>query len=416
MKSRLLKTPTQTEKTRKISFFGLSGKSLSFFLFLWVVAFAIFTIWFFWETPVLSPLTSSSTFRFLKGARKSEGKVVFGFLPYWNLKKITLQSELTHLSYFGLTIGADGRILTRTDEGGEPGFAKLDSQELSEIITQLEENNQQLEITFTQFDPDDIYAFISSEKAQEKFFSALDSVLLAYPVSGINIDIEYNGTEDEKLQDNFSEFIGNLNQRMDAKYENIKLSVSVYASAIKGNLIWDVEALGKNADYILVMAYDFHRRTSVKAGPVAPLFGGKDLWDNDISNYLQGFLKVVDGEKILLGVPFYGYEWQTTSRDPRAHTFPDTGATASYARVQTLLDPETKEELSVEEGWNDQALSPYISYIEDGEIFVIYYENSRSISYKLDLVNQLDLAGIAIWALGYEGDSRELWETVRRKL
>lgn len=416
MKSRLSKTPISTEKTKKISVFGLSGKSLGFFLFLWAVVFTIFTIWFFWETPVLSPLTSSSTFRFLKGTKKSQGKVVFGFLPYWNLKKITLQPELTHLSYFGLTIGADGRILTRVNGGGEPGFAKLDSQELSGIIAELEKNNQQLEITFTQFNPDDIYAFISSKKAQEKFFSALDSILLAYPISGVNIDIEYNGVDDEKLQDNFSEFMENLNQKMDAKYENIKLSVSVYASAIKGNLIWDVAALGESTDYIVVMAYDFHRRTSVKAGPVAPLFGGKDLWDNDISNYLQGFLEVVDGEKILLGVPFYGYEWQTTSRDPRAHTFPDTGATASYARVQTLLDAETKEKLKVEEGWNEEALSPYISYVEDGEIFVIYYENSRSISYKLDLVNQLDLAGIAIWALGYEGDSRELWETVGRKL
>ena len=150
------------------------------------------------------------------------------------------------------------------------------------------------------------------------------------------------------------------------------------------------------------------------AGPVAPLFGGKEFWDGDINEYLQAFLKVVPSEKILLGIPFYGYEWQTTSRDSQSHTFPDTGSTASYTRVAEIL--ERKDELGVQEHWNEDALSPYISYIEDREIYVIYYENSRSISYKLDYVNQLDLGGIAIWALGYEGDSLELWDVIERKV
>jgi spore germination protein len=395
---------------------GLSGKSLHFFLFLWLIALVIFLAWFFSETPILSPLTTSSTFRFLRGTKSSEGKIVYGFLPYWNLKKVSPQPELTHLSYFGLTIGAGGELLTRTSEGGEPGYHRLDSQELASISATLKDNKQKLELTLIQFNADDIYAFINSKKAQEEFYTTVESVLLAYPFSGINVDIEYGGTVDEKLRNNFSDFIVEFKEKLSEKYSHINVSVSVYASAAEGNSIWDIEPIGQAADYIVVMAYDFHRRSSVKAGPVAPLFGGKDLWDGDISNYLQSFLKVVPKEKILLGVPFYGYEWQTTSRDPRAHTFPETGATASYARVQTLLEPETKEKLRVEEGWNEEALSPYVSYIEDGEIFVVYYENSRSLSYKLDLVNQLDLGGIAIWALGYEGDSRELWETIGRKL
>ena len=386
------------------------------FIFLWFIALIIFSAWFFADIPFMSPLSESSTFRFLRGTRSSEGKIVYGFLPYWNLSKVEPQPELTHLSYFGLTIGAGGELLTRTSEGGEPGYYKLDSDELASISATLRENNQKLELTLIQFNADDIYSFINSTKAQEEFYTSLESVLLAYPFSGINIDIEYGGTVDEKLQKNFVQFISDLKGRLSEKYSHINLSVSVYASAAEGKSIWDIEGIGKYADYVVVMAYDFHRRSSVKAGPVAPLFGGKDLWDGDISNYLQSFLAVMPKEKILLGVPFYGYEWQTTSRDPRAHTFPDTGATASYARVQTLLEPETKDKLRVEEGWNDEALSPYVSYVEAGEIFVVYYENSRSLSYKLDLVNQLDLGGIAIWALGYEGDSRELWETIGRKL
>lgn len=386
-------------------------------LVLWLLGLIIFLVWYFWEVPILSPLSNNSTFRFLRSGTSSEGKIVYGFLPYWNLGKFSIQKEMTHLSYFGLTIGADGEILIRTDDGGgEPGYAKLDSQELASSSAVLEQNKQKLELTIVQFNADDIYAFINSKQAQENFYLALDSIFLAYPFSGVNIDIEYGSEVDERLQDNFSQFIADLNTRLDEKYSHINLSVSMYASASGGKLIWDIEEISKSVDYIVVMAYDFHRRSSVKAGPVAPLFGGKELWDSDITKHLKDFLEEVPKEKILLGVPFYGYEWQTTSRDPRAHTFPDTGATASYERVQKLLEPETALKLKVEEGWNDEALSPYVSYVEDGGIYVIYYENSRSLSYKLDLVNQLDLAGIAIWALGYEGNSRELWETIGRKL
>lgn len=396
---------------------GLSKKAWFFWILLWIVGASLFSWWYFSDMPLISPLTTTSTFRFLRGEEThSEGKIVYGFLPYWNLGKVTVQPELTHLSYFSLAIRSDGTILTRNEDGVDMGYHRLDSDDLASISATLEDQSQKIELTFTQFNADDTYAFINSTQAWDNFFTAMDSVLLAYPFSGINIDIEYGGVVDQKLRDNFSLFIKTLKAKLNEKYSHINLSVSVYASAAEGSSIWDIGPIGESADYVVVMAYDFHRRSSVKAGPVAPIFGGKDLWDNDISNYLQTFLAVMPKEKILLGVPFYGYEWQTTSRDPRAHTFPDTGATASYSRVQTLLEPENKSKLKVQEQWNEEALSPYLSYVENGEIFVLYYENSRSLSYKLDLVNQLDLAGVAIWALGYEGDSRELWETIGRKL
>ena len=236
---------------------------------------------------------------------------------------------------------------------------------------------------------------------------------MAYPFNGVNIDFELSGSVDDKLRDSLTNFVKKLRSHLNAKYEGITLSIDVYASAGDGSQLWDIKALEPEVDYIVVMAYDFHQRSSPQAGPVAPLFGGKELWDSDINNHLKTFLKHVPSSKILLGVPFYGYEWQTTSRDAQSHTFPDTGRTASVRRVQTIL--EQKEKLKVQEHWNEAALSPYISYEENGEIYVIYYENPRSLSYKLDYVRQLDLGGIAIWALGYEGSSRELWQVIERK-
>ncbi len=375
-------------------------------------------LWWWWEVPLLSPLTEQPRFEFLTEwttKKTDQPKVVYGYLPYWNVTHVTLQPELTHLSYFGLTMMGDGSLLARQDDGsGEPGYTKLQSEAWLDLSTQALQQNSKIEIVLAQFNNDTIATLLTSSKAQDNLITSLDSVLLAYPVSGVHIDIEYTGEVTPALRAGMVELMAKLRQHLNQKYQGVNLSIAMYASAAVGYQLWDVPALAEHVDYIVIMAYDFHRRSSPQAGPVAPLFGGRELWDSDISQHLAAFTKVVPSEKLLLGVPFYGYEWQTTTRQAQAHTFPDTGATASYKRVQDILS--RRDELKVEEHWNETALSPYLSYIEDGQTYVIYYENSRSLSYKLDYVNQLDLGGIAIWALGYEGDSRELWEVINRKL
>lgn len=372
-------------------------------------------LWFFWSEPLLSPITGGSTFQFLREAPASNTKkIVYGFLPYWNVESVALQPETSHLSYFALTVDAAGNLKTKENGETEPGYAKLQSTALLDLIEQAVAKDTALELTITQFNTSEAVAFLSSKKAQETFLKNLDAVLLAYPISGINLDIELAGEYPASTRSNLTAFVKLLRAHLNSTYSGVQLSMDMYASAAKNPSLWDVAALEPELDFIVVMAYDFHQRSSPLAGPVAPLFGGAEFWDSDINQHLQAFLKVVPASKILLGIPFYGYEWQTTSRDAQSHTFPKTGSTAKISKVAELL--KKKDELLVQEQWSEAALSPYLSYIENGNTFVLYYENSRSISYKLDYVNQLDLGGIAIWALGYEGDSRELWDVVANKL
>lgn len=361
-----------------------------------------------------TPISTSTVFRFLSGSEPSRNhKVVYGFLPYWNSKKFILQPELTHLAYFSLTIGGDGSLLTRIDGDPDPGYHRFQSDEIEATFLSARKQNTKVELVLSQFDNDDIVSLLQSQKAQQNVLTALDSILISTPIDGINVDIEYSGEVTPLLRQKLTQFMQLLSKHIAEKYQGVTLSIDMYASASENKHIWDIHPIAQTVDYVVVMAYDFHRRSSSTAGPVAPIFGGKKVWDSDIAQHLKEFITLIPKEKILLGVPFYGYEWQTTSDEAQAHTFPDSGSTASFERVQELL--LKKNELQVSEHWNEEALSPYLSYIERGKTYVVYYENSRSISYKLDLANQLDLAGIAIWALGYEGNSRELWDVIERK-
>ncbi|MFZ5376495.1 MAG: glycosyl hydrolase family 18 protein [Patescibacteria group bacterium] len=373
-------------------------------------------LWYFWQEPILSPLSSITTFQFLRTQENLDKpkKIVYGFLPYWNINSAAIQPELTQLAYFSLTIGPDGFIKTKDDQGNtDPGYAKLSSDRFLELAREVDQNKGKFEIVLTQFSNDDIESFANNPEAHQNLLTSLDSILLAYPISGVNIDIEHTGEVTPKLRQNFASMIRTVNQHLDQKYNHVQLSIDVYASAASRNLIWDIPAIAQEVDYIIIMAYDFHRRSSTQAGPVAPLFGGGEFWDSDINQHLKKFFTQAPRSKLILGIPFYGYGWRTTSQESQALTYPDSGSTATYLEVQELLAQKT--ELGITENWHEAALSPYLTYRENEENIVIYYEDIRSIAYKLDYVNQLDLPGIAIWALGYEGEARELWNVVSEK-
>lgn len=397
----------------------------SIFLFLLLIFTILFSINIFYDIPLSSSINNNSRLRYLKELiiPKKEKRVVYGFLPYWNAKDVKLEKELTHLSYFGLNILANGEIMIKDEDGNlDPGYRLMNEELFLDLAQKMQTQNGQVELVLKQFNADDINAFISNEKAHLKFFESLDSLLLAYPISGINIDIEYSGDNSQALRANFVTFIRKLDWYLETKYKNIALSVDVYASAASNpQSIWDIDAISQYVDYIIVMAYDFHQRSSEQAGPVAPLFSENGQWDKDINQHLKIFFEQAPREKILLGIPFYGYGWRTDSNQPKANTYKDTGFTVSYKKAKELLglaNGQTSDESTwigakqIKKSFDENALSPYITYEQDGELYTIYYEDPESIAYKLEYARQLNLAGIAIWALGYEDNNRELWQAI----
>ncbi len=385
---------------------------LAVFCIVIVSSLVSFTFFWFHSGKIVSPLATIASFQFHSRTTppsKPGSKLVYGFLPFWNVGKVVLQPELTHLAYFGLTIAKDGSFVSSKD----PGYAKFKSETLAQMVKQERAEGTEIELVLSQFKKDDIQAFLPNPDARRRFLSSLDSVISELPITGINIDIEYAGEPDPALRKGLAQLITEIRTHFDKKETPIRLSIDMYPSAVSRPHIWDVAAIAPQVDLIVIMAYDFHRASSNVAGPVAPIFGGGENWRTDIMMHLQEFLKVVPSQKLLLGVPFYGYEWQTTDQQALSPTYPGSGATASFSRVQGILTEGSV--LNLKENWDELALSPYLVFQRGTENYVLYYENSRSLSYKMDLVDQLNLGGIAIWALGYEAASRELWDVIKRK-
>lgn len=334
---------------------------------------------------------------------------VWGYLPFWLAKKYQSPPVLTDIAFFSLTLDETGRALQKRGSATDPGYRWVSSDDFQTILT-TERAERRTHLVITVLENEIIENLLSSPTAQGIAVQTIQSAISEYQVDGVNIDIEYAGETQPEMRTQMTEFMRATHTMVESLEDPVTLSLAVYPSSISGNQLWSIPDLSPLVDYFVVMTYDFHRASSSVAGAVSPLHGETEATkDKHITHYIADFVKVVPSGKILLGVPFYGYEWQTTDAKPRASTFPRTGLTASFERIQLLLADHPTDLQYV---WDPDSLTPFLIFSENEETKIISYEDAQSLALKLELVRSARLGGIAIWALGYEGDSSALWETI----
>lgn len=337
--------------------------------------------------------------------------IVYGYLPYWTRSSARFPGPLTHVSYFSLGIQADGRLLDLSTKEQEAGYRAYKAGVLNNLRTELPEGKK-LELTITMMDQDAIPLFINSPEARARFVQDIKTIASTSPITGINIDIEYNGLVDDAIQENFAMLMKETRAVLQEQRPSKSLSIASYSDAGTIKRLTDLGRVEPYVDHIIMMAYDYHRRISPQAGPNSPLYGKKEgKWESDILSDLSDITKSVPPEKILLGIPFYGYQWEIEDpNNPNSFTIPRSGSTVTYEHIVPL-----KSGPGVTRFFDPLAFSPYLRFEKRGKPIVLYYDDPESLSYKISLARSAGLGGIAIWALGYEGYTNELWDVIAGK-
>lgn len=365
-------------------------------------ALAIYVTFFSPTTTILSPLGQVGSIS--KRVDQSNNYIILGFAPYWNLKKITPNSleTVTHFAYFHLLLKSDGSIYTKVDKKSEdPGFTNYKRL----ISGEVNYNHKPLLLTFMPESQTALSSMLSSIDSRKKTIITIVDSLRDSGATGVNIDFEPLGDIPPSLRDNFTAFIKELRQSI---VKPNLLTISTYASAAARPRLWDLPKLAPYSDYFVIMTYDYTMPGSNSAGPNAPLRGSGDLFEHDIIKNIAEITKLVPSRQILMGIPFYGYEWDTL--DSSKYSPADSkGTVASLERIQKLID-----EKSLELIWDRNSLTPYGISSDSGKVSQIYFENETSIKLKLDFVKSANLGGIAIWALGYEGNTPWIWPAIQQ--
>lgn len=211
------------------------------------------------------------------------------------------------------------------------------------------------------------------------------------------IDIDYENLNPD-VRDQFTAFIAKLADRLHQSGKVLSVTVQPKKSDFE---LWrgvganDYPKLGALADQVRLMTYDYSR-LNTSPGSVAPL-----PWLNEVIKYS---LDRIPPAKILVGIPFYGYQWCTGSSD----------SCQSQALTYTQVQSRLNQYHPVIE-WDQTAKTPWYAFTDSaGQTNVVHFENSQSFSAKIDLIKSYSLAGIAIWRLGNEDP--ENFEVIRQKI
>jgi spore germination protein len=220
-----------------------------------------------------------------------------------------------------------------------------------------------------------------SEEKQENFITQILETMAAKGYEGVDVDFEFVYPED---RDAYTAFLQKLRDSL--KPHGYEMSVAVppkISSTQQGSLYeaYDYYAIGEIADSVLLMTYEW----GYSGGParaVAPI--------DEVRKVLDYAVTEIPKEKILLGIPNYGYDW-TLPYIPdgqRAKVISNTEAVriAGDYRTEILYDEKYQ--------------SPYFRYTDSfGKKHEVWFEDARSIEAKLRLVDEYGLKGVGYWNL-----------------
>lgn len=216
------------------------------------------------------------------------------------------------------------------------------------------------------------------------------NALSANGYKGVNIDIEGVYSYD---RDYFTAFMNELYTQLNPLGYEVSVCVPAKTSDSSSNTwnyAYDYAKLSNYADRIVIMSYDEHYPGG-QPGAVASIG-----WVQSVANYA---VTAIPQSKILLGLAAYGYDWSSKG-------------TKAYG-IDAILNLAAANKAVI--NWDTTAQSPYFTYTEeDGTLHTVWFENGTSIGYKLDIINNMNLAGGAMWRLGLE--NTDYWNMIKTKM
>ena len=240
-------------------------------------------------------------------------------------------------------------------------------------------------------------------QAADIMANAADSVTdpngTAITFDGIVVDFE--GLKGSEFKSSFNSFLAYLDSVLEA---NGKLMyVAVHPARRAGHEYYDgydYKTIGDLADKVILMAHDYNTlqltdaemEQGVKMTPMAPIdevyYGLKAITDRDSG--------VQNLDKIVLQISFDSVQWKLTD----GKVINSRPYRPSYDAIVSRIQTGAKMEYS------DKHESPYITFQnnEDGTDNIVWYEDVRSVSAKIELARLFGVSGISVWRLGIVPD------------
>lgn len=346
---------------------------------------------------------------------------VFGFLPYWQVNAASLRidySRISTIAYFGVGADGAGNLRKRNADGSTTtGWSGWTSARLTSIISAAHRSRTRVVLTVQSFGwTASTMAvqrrLLASPGARANLARQIAAAVRDRGVDGVNLDFEPLAAGYER---HFVALIKSVRTELNRIHTGYQITFDTTAS-IANYPVYAATSKGA-ADAIFIMGYDFRTSGSNPVGSIAPY--RRDGYD--INDTLATYLRRVSASRLILGVPYYGRAWSTPNNKVHARNTSSTRSGAStsvtYDTARSFLDAygrdyDTQEQVAWTAYKRENCTTTYGCYVSWRQLYV---DDAQAIRAKYDLVNRTGLRGAGIWALGYDGTRRELWNAIGAK-
>lgn len=236
--------------------------------------------------------------------------------------------------------------------------------------------------------------------------SNLVTLLQQRNADGVNMDIE---AVPASLRDSITLFMRDLSLALKAVKPDAMTSIDL--PAVDWNNAFDINGLDPYVDLFFIMAYDYYWNESAEAGPVSPLYSLTSGYNYSLARTVSAFEAAgVKPGKFILGVPYYGRQWKTQSAAIPSPVQAN-GSALTYSSIRNNSSIYNSSVYT----WEPNSLSSCYIFFQNGSWNQCFIGLDRDLRKKYDLANYRNLAGIGMWALGYDDGYPELWQAISDK-
>jgi len=324
-------------------------------------------------------------------------KYVTGWLPYWNTKQAT--ASVVN----GARVFQDASPFVFDADSTTRITLKADRDEWRQMRTSLRSAGLPIIATVaTDLSADQFAWILRDPQRRAAHARALADVVDRFNLDGLDLDYESinfgSSSARTTVRNKYPTLLRDLDDRLNRMGAVTSVTVAARTAGSDPNWrVFDYPALGRQADRVRIMTYDFHW-SGGPAGPIAPRH-----WVKDVAAYAS---RAIAPRKISLGMPAYGRDWfvRTVSG-----TCPSS-ARSTVSRTTRQMNAFARK-IGETPRWREQATSQRFTYVRtysSGGLTcrakrVVWFDDARSLKAKTPLVDSYGLRGIAIWAVGGEG-------------
>jgi chitinase len=321
-------------------------------------------------------------------------------------------TKLTHINYAFANIGSDLKLTL--------GYPDIDQNNIK-LLNSLKLNNPNLKTLISVGGWSWSGRFSDAaltDASRTAFADSCVSFITTYGFDGVDLDWEYpvsggmttNAKRPEDKQ-NFTLLLQKIRQKLDERgaidNKHYLLTIAGGADRSYVNNV-EMSKIAAYLDYAMIMTYDMHGMWDSYTDLHAPLYDNTDVspqYKGSIDSSVNAWISAsFPSEKLVLGVPFYGYIYSSV-------TNANNGLYQTYAGANSISYQLIKQNYLSNTGYtrhfHSQSMVPWLF---NGSVF-ISYEDSQSISYKTDYIKTKNLGGAMMWELSQD-PSGELLDAV----